>query len=475
MNLNPIYLTDFYKINHRKMYPQGTNLIFSNFTPRKSRLEGVNHSIFFGLQYFLKKYLEEDFNKYFNSGLSFSDEALAYNKFMDKTLGHRDYPHHIEELLYLGYLPIEIYALPELSIVPCGIPALVIFNTDPKFFWLPNYLETLLSCTLWGACTSATIAYEYRKLLDNYAIATSDNLLFVDYQAHDFSFRGMSSVESACISGMSHLQYFNGTDTIPALIFNKEYYGHPYHIASVPATEHSVMSAGGKEHEYATFERLITDTYPSGIISIVSDTWNLWGVISDILPRLKSTILSRDGKVVIRPDSGDPVDILCGNHRGPSASLPGKGVVECLWDIFGGKVNSKGFKELDEHIGVIYGDSITLDRAQIICERLREKGYASTNIVFGIGSYSYQYNTRDTLGWAMKSTYIEIDGVGRAISKDPVTDDGMKKSAQGLLKVVKVDGAHGSSFELFQNQTWSDFYMPDNALKLAYSNGKIYK
>lgn len=489
MKMNPIFLKDFYKVGHIDQYPKGTSLIFSNMTPRKSRMKDVNHSVFFGLQYLLKKYLVNDFNEMFFSSnpmlrsMPEMDEANNYAGFMDMTLGMQKWPAHIRDLHKLQYLPLAIYALPELSVVPSGVPALVMFNTHPDFYWLPNMLETLMSCTLWGACTSATIAREYRILLEEYAAKTSDMPEFVDYQAHDFSMRGMSSVESACISGMAHLQYFKGTDTIPALMFNEEYYNKPLHIASVPATEHSVMSAGGQENEFETYSRLL-DIYPEGIISIVSDTWDLWSVVDNILPRLKDRILSRNGKLVIRPDSGDPVDILCGSDKrtrqGFQAFLNGrlqlvnKGIIECLWDIFGGTINSKGYKQLDPHIGAIYGDSITLERCRDICDRLEQKGFASTNIVFGIGSYTYQYNTRDTLGWAMKATYCEIDNVGHAITKNPVTDDGTKKSHSGILKVVRQEGAHGkSNFQVLQNQTWEQFYELDNELKLVFKDGRI--
>lgn len=545
MNINPLFLKDFYKAEHVYQYPEGTTLIFNNFTPRKSRMEGVNHSVFFGLQYFMKKYLDEMFGHFF---LTKSHLPESYTRFMNVALGNEKDYKHIKELHDLGYLPIAIYALPELSVVPCGVPALVMHNTLPEFYWLPNMLETILSCTLWGASTSATIAREYKKLLDEYAGKTSDMPEFVDYQAHDFSFRGMNSLESACISGMAHLQYFRGTDTIPALIHNYKYYDKPIHFASVPATEHSVMSAGTKENEYETFERLL-DIYPTGIISVVSDTWDLWSVVNNILPRLKDRILNRSGKLVIRPDSGDPVDIICGKEYFSFPSMEEaiewadedmeeqasndcegsfncgleeyfrefkvdnkyyrivmtaeygrhdktyyyldeseigqpyeiqigahlKGVIEILWEIFGGTINSKGFKQLDDHIGCIYGDSITLNRAREICERLQAKGFASTNITFGIGSYTYQYNTRDTLGWAMKATYCEVDGIGRAITKDPITDDGTKKSHSGILKVVKVEGSHGYSYQVLQDQTWEQFHMPDNELKLVYENGKIIK
>lgn len=487
MNINPIYLKDFYKASHIHQYPEGTELVFSNFTPRKSRMPGVNHSVFFGLQYFLQKYLKSFHDDFFCGASSNEDHAfhqgLAYSDFMKKTLGDGKYATNIAKLSDMNYLPLAIYALPELEIVPCGVPALVMYNTHPDFYWLPNMLETLLSCTLWQPCTSATIAREYRILLDEYAAKTSDIPEMVDYQAHDFSFRGMGSVESAATSGMAHLQYFHGTDTIPALMFNQEYYGNPLHIASVPATEHSVMSAGGKENELETFGRCL-DLYPSGILSIVSDTWDLWNVISKILPQLKDRIMARDGKIVIRPDSGDPADIICGRKiwKDPNyfinGSLENKGVIESLWDIFGGTINSKGYKQLDPHIGCIYGDSITIDRARHICERLERKGYASTNIVFGIGSYTYQYNTRDTLGWAMKATYCEINGKGHAITKNPITDDGTKKSHSGILKVTKTlcedaDLKPTETYIVLQNKTWEEFHQDDNELKLVFKDGKI--
>lgn len=334
----------------------------------------------------------------------------------------------------------------KLSLCPIGVPCFTIKNTHPEFFWLTNYLETLISAQMWQPITSATIAHEYKKLLSKYAIETTGTDEFVQWQGHDFSMRGMSSIESAILSGMGHLTSFTGTDTIPAIYaLQSSYKGDGLIGASVPATEHSVMCMGTKDDEIGSFKRLL-DLYPTGILSVVSDTWDLWKVCTEYLPALKDQILARDGKLVIRPDSGDPVDIICGtlgtNYMWEKTA--GKGVIELLWDIFGGTINKEGFKVLDSHIGAIYGDSITLDRAQDICERLKAKGFASTNIVLGIGSYTYQYNTRDTFGFAMKATYGEVQSQkmdargaieGREIFKDPITDDGTKKSKKGLLSV----------------------------------------
>lgn len=385
---------------------------------------------------------------------------------------------------------------------------MTITNTHPDFYWLTNYLETLISCQLWQPMTSATIAAEYHKILSKYAKETTNSTDFVQWQAHDFSMRGMSSVESAILSGMGHLTSFTGTDTIPAIYALRDSYNGTGLIgASVPATEHSVMCMGTKDDEVGTFSRLL-DSYPTGILSVVSDTWDLWKVLTEILPALKEKILARDGKLVIRPDSGDPVDIICGTGETIVLNSPnknngedyeikssiGKGVIELLWDIFGGTINEQGYKVLDPHIGAIYGDSITLERATEICERLKAKGFASTNIVFGVGSYAYQYNTRDTFGFAVKATYGEVEEefvpspeslvrgirtVGREIFKDPITDDGTKKSAKGLLCVKEImiaDGLgklHHSSYQMIDQCTPEQ--EEEGALLTVFLDGKLVK
>jgi nicotinamide phosphoribosyltransferase len=441
MKINPFLLTDFYKVAHVFQYPDKTEFVYSNLTPRKSRIPGVDEMVFFGLQYFMKAYLLE----YFNANFFHRPKAevmAEYKRRITTSLGG-DLPSysHLEALHDLGFLPIKIKALPEGSRVPMRVPCLTIINTLPEFYWLTNFIETILSTAIWKACTSATIAYEYRKILDRYAAETGMAKEFVQWQGHDFSFRGMSSLESAFVSGMGHLLSFTGTDSIPAIDALEQYYGANCEKeligGSVPATEHSVMCSGHKDGELETFRRLITRIYPAGIVSIVSDTWDLWKVCTEFLPALKAEIMARNGKVVIRPDSGDPVKIICGD---PDSSHPAarQGVVELLWNVFGGTITATGHKLLDSHIGAIYGDSITMDRATQICEQLKAKGFAS-QVVFGIGSFTYQYNTRDTFGTAMKATSVVIDGTRHDIFKEPVTDDGTKKSATGLLR-VHLDG-----------------------------------
>lgn len=343
----------------------------------------------------------------------------------------------------------------------------------------------MISNLLWKPITSATIAHQYKKNLTEWARKTDkQNVGFVEWQGHDFSMRGLDSLDATVSSGLGHDTSFLGSDSLPSIYGARTYYGEEgFVVGSVNATEHSVMCAGSKDDEIGTF-RYLMNQFPTGILSIVSDTRDLWKVLTEYLPQLKEEILARDGKIVIRPDSGDPVDIICGlnawyddglsfeerNEKAPlswqlqhtsKGTKPTpenyKGVIELLWDLFGGTVNEQGYKVLDGHIGAIYGDSITVDRAQQICERLAAKGFASTNVVLGIGSFTYQYNTRDTFGFAMKATYVEIDGEGREIFKDPVTDNGMKKSAKGLLQVVKatdINGDKTGEYQLFDQQTW---------------------
>lgn len=468
--MNPLLLTDGYKVDHRRQYPDGTTLVYSNWTPRKSRIENVEEVVFFGLQYFIKKYIIHDFEEYFFKQPK-EEVIKKYSRRINNYLGENQVgTKHIEDLHDLGYIPMVFKALPEGSSVPIRVPMFTMFNTKPEFFWLTNYFETLLSAVIWMPCTSATIAKQYRKILDKYASETSSVPEFVDWQAHDFSMRGMAGIEASITSAAGHLLSFTGTDNIPAIDFFEEYYNANSDTeligGSVPATEHSVMCMGTTEGEFETFKRLITEVYPKGIVSIVSDTWDLWKVLTNYLPRLKEEISGRDGKVVIRPDSGDPILILCGNPNGKSEEER-KGVVELLWETFGGTTNIKGYKELIPQIGAIYGDSITVERATQICENLKLKGFASTNVVLGIGSFTYQYNTRDTFGFAMKATYGEVNGEGRAIFKDPITDDGTKKSAKGLMKIELENGI----FKLKDNVSWEEENKGE--LKEIFRDGKL--
>lgn len=475
MKTNPILLKDGYKVGHKFQYPEGTTLVYSNLTPRKSREAEAEGVVFFGLQYFIKEYLMNQFNDDFFQQPK--EKVLQHYKTrINNYLGKDSITYnHIEELHDLGYLPIEIKALPEGTYVPMKIPVLTIKNTRPEFFWLTNMLETIMSAILWKPSTSASTAFRYYQQFTHFAKETVGNDdSFIPWQGHDFSFRGMSGVEDAVLSGAGHLLSFTGTDTIPAIDFLENYYGANCEKeligGSVPATEHSVMCMGTKDDEIGTFKRLISETYPNGIVSIVSDTWDFWQVITEYLPKLKNEILKRDGKVVIRPDSGDPVKIICGDPNAPIGSPEYKGAIECMWETFGGTITDKGFKLLDSHIGLIYGDSITPGRQKAILEILQAKGFASYNVVLGIGSYTYEYVTRDTFGFAVKATYGEVNGEGRPIFKNPKTDDGTKKSAKGLLQVYKNENG---ILELKDECTWEE--ESQGELITVFKDGKITK
>jgi nicotinamide phosphoribosyltransferase len=474
MTTSPILLKDGYKVGHKFQYPAGTTLVYSNLTPRKSRSAGTNEIVFFGLQYFLKEYLIRQFKEEFFQRPK-DGVVKAYARRMDNYLGKDSITYqHIADLHDLGYLPLEIKALPEGSLVPMRVPIFTIRNTKPEFFWLTNMLETVLSAVLWKPSTSATTAFEYLRTFTRFAEETvGGDLSFIPWQGHDFSFRGMSGIEDAVMSGAGHLLSFSGTDTIPAIDFLEQYYHADCEKeligGSVPATEHSVMCMGTQDGEIKTFERLINEVYPGGIVSIVSDTWDFWQVITEFLPALKDQVLARNGKVVIRPDSGDPVKIIVGDEQAAVGSPEYKGAIECMWETFGGTVTPKGYKLLDSHIGLIYGDSITTGRQLAILEGLKRKGFASYNVVLGIGSYTYEYVTRDTFGFAMKATYGEVNGVGRDIFKDPKTDDGTKKSAKGLMQVYR-NPATGK-LALKDQCSWEE--EAQGELKPVFRDGKL--
>ncbi len=492
--MNPLLLTDGYKVGHHLQYPKGTTLVYSNFTPRSNKYapKGCNQVVSFGQQMVMKQIHEAFQNEFFSKP---KEEVCGEMKRELSMYLGTDYDvTHFEKLHDLGYLPIHVKGIEEGTLVPMKVPVLTIYNTHPDFYWVTNYLETILSNLLWKPMTSATIAHQYRKVLTKWQEKTdAEKGWFIDWQGHDFSMRGMDSVEAVISSGLGHLTSFSGTDSLPTIHGARKFYGEEGFVGgSVNATEHSVMCAGSKDDEVGTFRRLL-ETYPTGILSVVSDTWDLWKVCTEHVVTLKEEILARDGKLVIRPDSGDPVDIICGvpsavdNGTGTTywtgkkdiSQSEYKGVIELLWDVFGGTINEQGYKVLDSHIGAIYGDSITIDRAEEICKRLEAKGFASTNIVLGVGSFTYQYNTRDTFGFAMKATYVEVNGRGREIFKDPITDDGTKKSATGLLFVGKFvdnfDGlVGGGEIRLVDKVDWKIESGDKGLLQTIYKDGEYF-
>ena len=484
---NPLGLTDGYKVGHKAMLAPGTDYLYGTWIPRslKHAPEGIKKILSAGEQ-LTWMWLHDQFEEYF-----FHEPIEVAQKFgrdMSKYLGLPYDATHFEDLHKLGYLPVRVKALPEGIETNPNIPHQTFINTVPGFAWLTLYLETPVSGLSWKTPTNATIALAYRRNATKWVMKTnSENAWFIDYACHDFAARGLDPF-STISSGLAHAMSFIGSDTLIVIDAARYFYGvdeDTVCIASVNASEHSVtctgifyymnlLESGQGQHlidEYYSYDVAATKStkenpdlmaiaewanlrewlkiFPVGILSVVSDTFDLFRVITEILPRLKDQIMARDGKLVIRPDSGDPVDITCGlegrynqtyveckeSFREAISESEYKGVIELLWDIFGGTESKEGYKVLDSHIGAIYGDSITLKRQTSIYERLAEKGFAATNIVLGVGSYTYQYNTRDTFGYAAKGAWFESEGKGYDIYKDPATDDGTKKSLRGFCQV----------------------------------------
>lgn len=457
-----LFYTDGYKIGHKKMLAKGTSRLYGTWIPRSTKHapKGVTKIVSFGQQLAMK-WLHDEFKENFFS-LS-TEEAMEFGKDMSMYLGMDYDASHFEALHKLGYLPIRVKALPEGIETNPNVPHMTFINTVDGFAWLTLYLETIISSLAWKPSTSATIALQYKRNVVEWVMKTDPaNAFLIPFLCHDFSARGLSPWDMLS-SGLGHASSFLGSDTIICIPAARYYYNEPKDqvaVYSVNASEHSVSTTKiftvGEQQMIADW---LTD-FPKGILSIVSDTFDLWKLITEYLPANKEAIMARDGKLVIRPDSGDPVDIICGkSHPEQSDKYVGvwdelpqsKGVIELLWDIFGGTINEQGYKVLDPHIGAIYGDSITLDRQIQIYERLAAKGFASTNIVLGVGSFTYQMNTRDTLGFAAKGAWFEVKELvpgteeseayykktGYDIYKDPITDDGTKKSLKGLICVTE--------------------------------------
>lgn len=485
-------ITDGYKLGHQDQLPLDLAVMGSNFTARSAKLLPKSKHyddtlIWLGFSDQLIDFVTNFNETFFN--VPFLDAAREWKENFDPFIGESiECERRMKDLHALGFLPLDIRQLAEGKRYPIKIPVFTVKNTVQGFGWLVNYIESNLSSRTWKATTCATIAGEYRRICENFAVLTGSPLEFVDFQCHDFSSRGMSGARDAIDSGIGHLTVFTGSDNFGS-IWKARGMGvddGELIAATIPASEHSVTSSNilrvasdmGCDlgtAEYYALKNFITVTYPSGMCGWVSDTYDFWSLVGNILPKLKSEIMSRDGKLVIRPDSGDPVKIITGytafdiqknEYTGTCGDIAAlgyeavisygvykeidkngkvlrtiptveaKGLIESLWDTFGGTVTDKGFKVLDSHIGAIYGDSITIERAEQILQRLVDKGFASCNIVLGVGSYTYNYMTRDTLGFAMKATWYEtFDGELVELYKDPKTADASKKSARGKLRV----------------------------------------
>lgn len=441
------------------MLAEGTDFLYGTWIPRSLKYmhPSIKKAVSFGQQLTVR-WLNDEFEENFFALTE--EKAMEFGKDMSLYLGMEYDAEHFRELHQLGFLPIKVKALPEGTETDPNIPHMTFINTVKGFGWLTLYLETVISALSWKSATSATMALQFRKNAHEWVMKTCpENAWFVDFACHDFSSRGLDPF-SMVASGLGHATSHRGSDSIITIPAARYFYNEPENetaVNSVNASEHSVSCTKiftvGEEQMLRDW----IEEFPQGILSVVMDTMDITKVVKPggYLERVKHEVNSRDGKLVIRPDSApsplSPIEMICGydgklNKRMKEADYPEfykKGLIECLWDIFGGTVNEEGYKVLSPKIGAIYGDSINLERQTEIYKRLAAKGFAACNVVLGIGSFTYQFNTRDSLGFAAKGAWFEANGEGINIMKDPITDDGTKKSLKGLIAVVRNPSEEG--------------------------------
>lgn len=469
----PMLLIDFYKAVHAEMLPKKINKSVSYFTPRMSRVKRWDGVVMFGLQGFLKEYLIDYFNEEF-FGKPLDEVISEYKRIMDATLGEGVYGiEKIEKLHELGYLPIEVVALPEGTIVPMHVPMFGITNTHKDFAWLPQALESLISAEMWHPMLAATVGYTYRQIVNEYYDKTCDDAVPRARALGAFDFRGEECLASATKAGAGWCLSFLNTATVPTIPYLEQYYNcdctkEPVAFGAA-STEHSVMCSNFAVDgdEITLLRRLLTEIYPHTSFSAVLDSYDYWNIIDNVLPQLKKEILEHDGCMLMRGDSGDCVEVVT------------KTVFK-LWDIFGGTVNSKGYKVLNPHVKAIYGDSITVQRCETIYKILEENGFACSNVALGVGSFSFQCIeengvlkpfTRDTFSSCIKATYCEIDGVPTPIFKNP-KEGGFKKSQKGCCVVYEDSGRICYKDEF----TWEDACrIPTQMLQPVFRNGEMLR
>lgn len=514
-DFNPLYLADGYKLAHKQMLAPDTTTLYATWIPRKIKYfpEGIEKVVSIG-QSLVWQWLHDQFQRHF-----FEVPFYELDQFVADMTNYLGLPYdgdHFKQLHQLGYLPIQVKSLEEGIETPANVPHMTFVNTEPGFAWLTLYLETIVSAASWKMPTSATLALQYRRNVEEWVNKTdSENAFLIPFMCHDFSARGLSPWDMVT-SGLGHASCFRGSDTLAVIPTSRKFYHVPKDeviINSVNASEHSVSTT--RIFTIGELEMLRTwlNEFPEGILSVVMDTFDITAVarpdMKGILYKLKDLITSREGKLVIRPDSSpkplSPVDIICGWEgemfdRLLQADYPmfyRKGLVQCLAEIFGTTTTKEGYKLLDTHIGVIYGDAINLERQVQIYERLAEQGYAATNVVLGVGSFTYQFNSRDSLGWAAKGAWFEtrktaFDAQGRNIRcessqdvpegmicsnglgvevksynihKDPITDSGTKKSLKGMIRV---------NSDLTVAQECTPREEQGGLLKVIYEDGKFF-
>lgn len=437
-NFNIILASDGYKITHWKQYPPGTEVVYSYLESRGGRFPST---IFFGLQYYLQRYLRGQVVT--QSKINQAEERLAPYIGADN-FNRAGWEYILKE--HDGRLPVRIRAVPEGTDVPVSNVLMTIENTDPNCFWLTNFLETML-VRVWYPITVATLSNYIRRKLKIYLDNTGD-ASGLDFMLHDFGYRGVSSEESAGIGGAAHLLNFNGTDTIAGIEFLREYYSPSDDEligASIPASEHSTITSWGANNELEAMRNMLK-AYPTGLVACVSDSYNIWRACSEYWGnQLRMDVLSRDGTLVVRPDSGDPasVDVRC---------------LSLLGEAFGFTTNEKGYKVLHPKVRLIQGDGVSIDSIGEILDAMVFDGWAAENIAFGSGGALLQKLDRDTQKFAFKCSAIRINGDWQDVYKSPITDPG-KNSKRGRLRLIKNHGFATAQFSENAEDVLQDVFL----------------
>lgn len=472
--INSLLLKDFYKAVHSEMLNPGMTKSVSYYTPRKSRVNRWPKVVNFGLQMFIKNWLIDEFNEnFFNRP---EDEVVAeYKRVLDNAMGKDIYDiNKVRKLHKLGYLPIEIISIPEGVEVPMRCPIFGITNTHDEFAWLPQALESLISAEVWYPMITATVGHTYRQIVDKYYDLTCDDNIPHRRALGNFDFRGDMGVDAALKAAAGWLMSFVNTATVPAIPFMEQMYNCDCTKEEVGfgavSTEHFVMCSNfAVDGDERTFlKRLLTELYPNTSFSCVCDSYDYWNVVENILPSLKDEIMAHNGCFLVRGDSGDCVDVVT------------KTVFK-LWELFGGTVNTKGYKVLNPHVKALYGDSITVERAEKIYQILMENGFAASNVSLGVGSFSMHCIeedgmlkpfTRDTFSSCIKACDAVINGKEYPIFKDPKTDrdtgEGFKKSQRGACRVFLKDG------ELtYEDGLTYEESLKNNIMQPVFRDGKL--
>ena len=440
---NLILNTDSYKLTHYLQYPPNTQYISSYIESRGGAFHDV---LFFGLQAFLKEYLGRPITR------ADIDEAEEISRAHLGLFNRQGWEHIVRH--HGGFLPLEIQALPEGTVAGHQIPVLQLRNTDPACFWLPSYIETALLRAVWYPSTVASLSFACKKVLRHYLEQTADSLDGLDFQLHDFGARGATSEEAAGLGGAGHLLNFRGTDTLAALMLARRCYQEPMAGFSIPASEHSTMTSWGKAGEREAYRNMIRQfSGPQKVLACVIDSYDVWNALDHIVgEELHRDVVENGGRIVVRPDSGDPVAVV-------------PRVIEHLMRRFGHTQNSKGYRVLPPYIRMIQGDGVDLNSLPRILEVLKMRAISTENLAFGMGGGLLQKVDRDTLKWAMKASWGEVGGQAREIFKDPVTDPG-KRSKAGRYAVVR----DGDGYAAVREEALAG---RDNLLRPVWRDGRL--